>query len=405
MPLLSSPSSRRETVAYFGALCLLLSTLEYMIPKPIPFMRVGIANLPILLALGSFDAPTVLLLVAVKVLGQGLVSGSLFSYVFLFSAAGSLVAGLVMLAAFRAGGSRISLVGVSILGALGSNLAQVLLAVLLVFGQGGWLIGPPFVALGTASGLLLGLFAQAFQAKSTWLRDFLGGARPDSPGAAPVTAPAAPSARPARKRRDLVGRLAAPRDVFFAGLAMLPAFLFTVHPLVRLAQVILFVCLSLLAGRRFRPLFALTATSGIVAANLLMPSGRVLWSAGPLSVTSGALETGLRKALTFVGLVYLSLFAVRPGIPLPGRFGGLLARVFYYFERLLESEKRLDRRDLLGSLDRYLWSISVPLASAPSLEGSAPSGVAGRTTPRGWWLLAGLVLAPWSALALDLLLR
>lgn len=396
------PSSRHELLAFFGALCLVLSTLEYLIPKPIPFMRVGLANLPILLAIGTFDTRTVLLLVALKVLGQGFVSGTLFSYVFVFSAAGSLAAALAMLGAARAGGRWISLVGVSVLGALASNLAQVFLAVALVFGQGGWLLGPPFLAVGTASGLALGLFAQVFEGTSTWIRD----ARSGIPSPTPV-APPAPRRRPrsARARRDLLGAVAAPRDVFLAGLLMLPAFVFTVHPVVRAAQVALFVLLSLLSGRRFRPLFPLTATAGILAANLLMPSGRVLWSAGFVSVTSGALETGLRKSLTFVGLVYLSLFAVRTGLPFPGRIGGLLARVVYYFERLLESDKTMDRRDLVGSLDRYLRSVCPPLAMGGT-EAPSPGRVESRkTAPGGWPLLGVLLLLPWAGLTVDLLLR
>ena len=104
-------SDRRELLSFFGALCLLLSTLEYLVPKPIPFMRVGLANLPVLLAIGTFDARTVLLRVALKVLGQAFVSGTLFSFVFVFSAAGSLVAGAAMLLAARVGGRPEPLLG------------------------------------------------------------------------------------------------------------------------------------------------------------------------------------------------------------------------------------------------------------------------------------------------------
>ncbi|MDR1230490.1 MAG: heptaprenyl diphosphate synthase, partial [Spirochaetaceae bacterium] len=34
----------RKTAALLGAFCLFLSSIEYMIPKPLPFMRLGIAN-------------------------------------------------------------------------------------------------------------------------------------------------------------------------------------------------------------------------------------------------------------------------------------------------------------------------------------------------------------------------
>jgi heptaprenyl diphosphate synthase len=162
-------TGRRDLVAFLGALCLFLSTLEFLIPKPVPFLRVGIANLPILFAVDMLPIPAVLGVVFLKVVGQGLVSGTLVSYVFLFSAVGSFASGLAMLAARRLLGSRISLVGVSVLGALLSNSAQIVLARLLIFGEGAWLIAPPFLALGTVTAALLGLFAERFAARSRWL--------------------------------------------------------------------------------------------------------------------------------------------------------------------------------------------------------------------------------------------
>ena len=43
--------NRRNVTAFFAALCLFLSAIEYVIPKPLPFMRLGLANMPIVLAL------------------------------------------------------------------------------------------------------------------------------------------------------------------------------------------------------------------------------------------------------------------------------------------------------------------------------------------------------------------
>ena len=56
-----------------------------MVPKPLPFMRLGIANLPILLAADLLPLPWYLALALVKVFGMSVISGSLFSYVALFS--------------------------------------------------------------------------------------------------------------------------------------------------------------------------------------------------------------------------------------------------------------------------------------------------------------------------------
>ena len=175
---ISSPTSRRvDLVAFLGALCMFLSAIEYMLPKPIPFLRVGIANLPILISLDLLPVPLLLLVVVLKVIGQGLVGGTLFSYVFLFSAAGSFASALAMLLARRLLGPRISLVGVGVIGALFGNSAQILLARLLIFGEGAWLIAPPFLAIGTLTAALLGVFAERFSERSVWLREIRGASR------------------------------------------------------------------------------------------------------------------------------------------------------------------------------------------------------------------------------------
>lgn len=166
----TSSATDLDTVALLAALCLFLSTVEYLIPKPIPFMRLGLANLPILVSLELLSPPLILLLVFLKIVGQGLVNGTLFSYVFLFSAAGSSVSGIVMLLASRFPRERLSLVGISVLGALASNLVQIVLARLFIFGEGAWLIGPPFIAIGTVSAVILGIFAQRFGSSSRWVQ-------------------------------------------------------------------------------------------------------------------------------------------------------------------------------------------------------------------------------------------
>jgi heptaprenyl diphosphate synthase len=164
--------ARRRTyadiTALLGAFCFFLSALEYMVPKPLPFMRLGIANLPILLAADLLPLPWYLALALVKVFGMSVISGSLFSYVALFSLAGTLTAALAMRLARKAFGRLISAVGVSILGAVLSNAVQMAIARLIVFGDAVRLVAPPFLAAGLATGALLGVFAEAFAGKSAW---------------------------------------------------------------------------------------------------------------------------------------------------------------------------------------------------------------------------------------------
>ena len=157
-----------DLTALLGAFCFFLSAVEYMVPKPLPFMRLGIANLPILLAIDLLPLPWYIALALVKVLGMSIVSGSLFSYVALFSLAGTLAAALIMRGAKALMGRHVSAVGISVLGAVASNAVQILIAGIFVFGDAARLVAPPFMVMGLVTGLLLGLFAEAFAAKSKW---------------------------------------------------------------------------------------------------------------------------------------------------------------------------------------------------------------------------------------------
>ena len=158
-----------ELIAFLGAVSLFFSTIEYIIPKPVPFFRLGLANLPIIVTLPFFKPKHTLLLVLLKVLGQGLINGTLASYVFFFSLAGSFASVFAMLGAYRLGGRRISLIGVSVFGAVASNVVQVLLSVFFIFGTSAWVIAPLFLILGSASGVAIGLFAERFFESSSWL--------------------------------------------------------------------------------------------------------------------------------------------------------------------------------------------------------------------------------------------
>ena len=159
----------RKTVAILGAFCLFLSTIEYMIPKPMPFMRIGIANLPLMLALDIFPLNTFLVLVAIKVLGQALITGTLFSYIFLFSLAGTFLSALAMYGLRRfMGRNRISFVGVGTAGAMISNISQLGLAWVFIFRNSVWYIAPLFLAAGLITGVALGIFCELFTRRSKW---------------------------------------------------------------------------------------------------------------------------------------------------------------------------------------------------------------------------------------------
>ena len=164
--------SMRKTIALLGALCLFLSAVEYMIPKPFPFMRIGIANIPLMIAVDLLPFSSFLLLTGIKIFGQALISGTLFSYVFLLSLAGVTVSALCMYGLrriFRQ--KRISFIGLGVTGAMVSNVSQLLLAGIFIFGESAIYLVPPFLAAGMVSGLLTGILCEYFSRRSKWYEE------------------------------------------------------------------------------------------------------------------------------------------------------------------------------------------------------------------------------------------
>ena len=159
----------KQSLALLGAMCFFLSAIEYMIPKPMPFIRIGLANLPLLLALDILSFRRFFLLASIKVLGQALISGTLFSYIFLFSLAGTFASAFAMYILHRVLGSRlVSFIGISTLGAMVSNVSQLALAYIFIFGESVMYIAPPFLFTGIITGVVLGLFCEVFTRQSKW---------------------------------------------------------------------------------------------------------------------------------------------------------------------------------------------------------------------------------------------
>lgn len=167
---MSSVTERDERIYILAAFALFLAGVEYMVPKPLPFMRLGLANLPILISLAIFSPRQVLLLTLYKVIGQGLLQGTIFSYIFLFSAAGSFAGSLAMIAIHRLFGRWTGLVGISVCGAFAGNMVRLYLARYVLFGEQVWIMAPPFLIMGLVSSLALGTLAAVFAENSRWCR-------------------------------------------------------------------------------------------------------------------------------------------------------------------------------------------------------------------------------------------
>ncbi len=161
-----------------------------------------------------------------------------------------------------------------------------------------------------------------------------------------------------------------PSFLFVFGLLLSPALWLQSHLAWKAAQALLFFGLAAWArprGSWRAGLASLVFLAATVAVNLAVPLGRVIWRVGPWRITQGALDSGLAKGLTLVGLAYLSRFCVRPELRLPGAAGRYVARTLFYLNRLLELRARLSLARLSDTLDALLeslWSQSPVRAAA-----------------------------------------
>jgi hypothetical protein len=151
-----------------------------------------------------------------------------------------------------------------------------------------------------------------------------------------------------------------PPFLFVAGMVTIPAFLLQKRIDIRAVQVAAFLVLVLFAGspRRGRLLWTVIVLLGsTLLLNLLTPFGRVLAKWGPLTVTGGALASGLGKGLTLVGLMLLSRLAVRRSVVLPGALGLYVSTSLSYLNQLLEERPRISGRGVLSRLDELFDSV------------------------------------------------
>lgn len=120
---------KTRNVATYGMLIALAFILSYIesiipIPVPIPGIKIGLANLVVITALFTMGTKQAFVLSMIRIVLVGFTFGNLSTMMFSF--AGGMLSWLLMVAAKR--WKRFSMTGVSILGGIGHNIGQILVA-------------------------------------------------------------------------------------------------------------------------------------------------------------------------------------------------------------------------------------------------------------------------------------
>lgn len=147
-------------IAYFGvftALALIFSYVETLIPISfgVPGVKLGLANLIIVIALYKLQLKEAYLLSVTRVLLSGFIFGNYFSI--LYSLAGGVLSLSMMALLKKCGG--FSIIGVSIAGGVTHNIGQLLVAMFVVETYRVTYYLPVLLIAGLLTGALIGVIS------------------------------------------------------------------------------------------------------------------------------------------------------------------------------------------------------------------------------------------------------
>lgn len=151
------------TSAMFVCLALVFSYVEVLVPFSvgIPGVKLGLANLVIIIALYEMDFKYAFVINAIRIVIAGLLFSGLFGM--MYSIAGGLLSILVMWALKKTG--LFSMIGVSMAGGLAHNLGQLLVAAFLVSNLKMFIYFPILMFSGIGSGILIGIVSYIIDKK------------------------------------------------------------------------------------------------------------------------------------------------------------------------------------------------------------------------------------------------
>lgn len=154
---MTTPVRSLTTGALLAALALIFSYIETLIPMNfgIPGIKLGIANLVVIIALYYLGPRYAFVINLIRVLVAGLLFTGLFGC--LFSLAGAILSFVTMLLAKKTG--LFSVTGVSICGGVFHNLGQILVAAFLIDSLKIFAYFPVLIISGVISGAIIGIIA------------------------------------------------------------------------------------------------------------------------------------------------------------------------------------------------------------------------------------------------------
>ena len=136
-----------------------LGALEGLLPRPVPFLKLGLANVAVVFALVRDGAESAVTVGLVRVVAVALVSGTLATPTFALSVGGAALSLAAMALLLRLFPAAVSVVGLSVAGGEASISGQLLAAGFLLPGLPLGDLAAPALAWGCVSGAIVGVAA------------------------------------------------------------------------------------------------------------------------------------------------------------------------------------------------------------------------------------------------------
>ena len=152
----------KKHIAYLGlllTLALILSYVESLIPifVSVPGVKLGLANLVVLICLYAYPSKYAFLISGMRVILAGLLFGSMFSI--LYSLSGAFFSLMIMLLAKKV--FKLGILGVSVLGGVFHNIGQLIVAILVVSNYRISYLLPYLLLSGVLTGAIIGFVANS----------------------------------------------------------------------------------------------------------------------------------------------------------------------------------------------------------------------------------------------------
>lgn len=152
-------NQKTKDIAIFGilvALAFIFSYLEHLIPSPLPGVKLGIANIVVMIALYLLGGREAFCISMVRIVLVGFTFGSMYSM--LYSLAGGMLSLAAMVLMKHSG--KFGIPGVSVVGGILHNMGQITVAVFTMDGNKNlFSLFPVYAVSGTVAGIAVGVLA------------------------------------------------------------------------------------------------------------------------------------------------------------------------------------------------------------------------------------------------------